>query len=94
MSLQGGFMFFQETGPSAMKFLDHTVAPVSASSRRASQAWLQREVLEDAGITAFSFNADMQLFNRLLGSSQLSPVCSGAVGGSRASVACTAWRTH
>lgn len=33
MSLQGGSMSFQETAPSAMKFWDHTVAPVSASAR-------------------------------------------------------------
>ena len=31
MSLQGGFMSFQETTPSAMRFRDQTVASVSVS---------------------------------------------------------------
>ena len=95
MSLQGGSMSFQETAPSAMKFRDQTVAPVSASTRGSSQpAASGAFAFEATSITASSLDADTHIPGCLLGCSQLSIVCTSAVGGSQASVACTALIKH
>ena len=83
MSLQGGSMSFQETGPSAMKFRDHTVAPVSASIKMVLPDQLRPaalQALEAANVTGPSLYANMQIPDCLLGHSGLRCACDGSVG--------------